>query len=268
MDKGTGPMNLKKAIDFVESDDISNKLDYGNKSLDYIPTNNFYIPDGYQTEYKITASGATLPNIASSFGLQPFNSLAPIYNPNNYWDASGTGTYLNWASYQAPLISPTSSRNTLFKWTLTFKTNVNCTYLLRFWEPINPINPLFSPNTFYFNYFTTTGNVAATKTVSGVFSFPEPLTKILPTISAVNAPTYPVQLSAVTFSISQNDPSSSGTIVPIVIPNNSLIEEFQYSDYNTLYGDLYEIADSQYYDLVEYTDYSVPTNYFNLIIVI
>jgi tetratricopeptide (TPR) repeat protein len=44
MDKGTGPMNLKKAIDFVESDDISNKLDYGNKSLDYIPTNNFYIP--------------------------------------------------------------------------------------------------------------------------------------------------------------------------------------------------------------------------------
>lgn len=44
MDKGAGPMSLKKAIDFVESDDISNKLDYGNKSLDYIPSNTFYIP--------------------------------------------------------------------------------------------------------------------------------------------------------------------------------------------------------------------------------
>ncbi len=38
----------------------------------------------------------------------------------------------------------------------------------------------------------------------------------------------------------------------------------QYSDYNTLYGSLYEIEDSQYYELIEYTDYSVPANYFNL----
>lgn len=44
MDKGTGAMNLKKAIEFVESDDIANKLDYGNRSLDYIPSNTFYIP--------------------------------------------------------------------------------------------------------------------------------------------------------------------------------------------------------------------------------
>jgi len=44
MDKGTGAMNLKKAIDFVVSDDIENKLDYGNKPLDYFPTKTFYVP--------------------------------------------------------------------------------------------------------------------------------------------------------------------------------------------------------------------------------
>ncbi|MCD6018004.1 MAG: formate-dependent nitrite reductase, rane component [Bacteroidetes bacterium] len=44
MDKGTGPMNLKKAIDFVVSDDLENKLDYGNKPLDYFPTKTFYVP--------------------------------------------------------------------------------------------------------------------------------------------------------------------------------------------------------------------------------
>ena len=45
MDKGTGPMSLKKGIDFVESDDISNKLDgYGNKPLDYLPSKTFYVP--------------------------------------------------------------------------------------------------------------------------------------------------------------------------------------------------------------------------------
>ncbi|MES2567398.1 MAG: DUF2723 domain-containing protein [Bacteroidota bacterium] len=44
MDKGTGPMNLKKAIDFVVSDDLENKLDYGNKPLDYFPSKTFYVP--------------------------------------------------------------------------------------------------------------------------------------------------------------------------------------------------------------------------------
>lgn len=44
MDKGNGPMNLKKAIDFVISDDIENKLDYGNSPLDYIPSKSFYVP--------------------------------------------------------------------------------------------------------------------------------------------------------------------------------------------------------------------------------
>ncbi len=44
MDKGTGAMNLKKAIDFVVSDDLANKLDYGNKPLDYLPSKTFYIP--------------------------------------------------------------------------------------------------------------------------------------------------------------------------------------------------------------------------------
>jgi len=44
MDKGQGTMNLKKAIDFVVSDDLENKLDYGNKPLDYMPSKSFYIP--------------------------------------------------------------------------------------------------------------------------------------------------------------------------------------------------------------------------------
>ena len=44
MDKGTGPMNLKKAIEFVESDDIENKLDYGSRPYDYFPTNTFFLP--------------------------------------------------------------------------------------------------------------------------------------------------------------------------------------------------------------------------------
>jgi tetratricopeptide (TPR) repeat protein len=44
MDKGTGPMNLKKAIEFVESDDIANKLDYGSKPYDYFPSKTFYVP--------------------------------------------------------------------------------------------------------------------------------------------------------------------------------------------------------------------------------
>ena len=44
MDKGAGPMSLKKAIDFVVSDDIENKLDYGNKPLDYFPSKTFYVP--------------------------------------------------------------------------------------------------------------------------------------------------------------------------------------------------------------------------------
>jgi hypothetical protein len=37
-------MNLKKAIDFVISDDLENKLDYGNRPLDYFPTKTFYVP--------------------------------------------------------------------------------------------------------------------------------------------------------------------------------------------------------------------------------
>ncbi len=44
MDKGTGPMNLKKAIEFVESDDINNKLDYGTRPIEYLPTKTFFIP--------------------------------------------------------------------------------------------------------------------------------------------------------------------------------------------------------------------------------
>jgi len=44
MDKGNGSMSLKKAIDFVVSDDIENKLDYGNSPLDYIPSKSFYVP--------------------------------------------------------------------------------------------------------------------------------------------------------------------------------------------------------------------------------
>jgi tetratricopeptide (TPR) repeat protein len=44
MDKGAGPMSLKKAIDFVVSDDIENKLDYGTSPLDYVPSKSFYVP--------------------------------------------------------------------------------------------------------------------------------------------------------------------------------------------------------------------------------
>lgn len=44
MDKGSGPMSLKKAIDFAVSDDLENKLDYGNKPLDYFPSKSFYVP--------------------------------------------------------------------------------------------------------------------------------------------------------------------------------------------------------------------------------
>lgn len=45
MDKEKGAMNLKKAIELVESDDIANKLDYGNgKPYDYLPTKSFYVP--------------------------------------------------------------------------------------------------------------------------------------------------------------------------------------------------------------------------------
>lgn len=45
MDKGTGAMSLKKAIEYVESDDIANKLDgYASKPLDYFPAKTFYVP--------------------------------------------------------------------------------------------------------------------------------------------------------------------------------------------------------------------------------
>lgn len=45
MDKGTGAMSLKKAIEYVESDDIANKLDgYASKPLDYFPSKTFYVP--------------------------------------------------------------------------------------------------------------------------------------------------------------------------------------------------------------------------------
>lgn len=44
MDKGAGPMSLKKAIDFAVSDDLENKLDYGSKPLDYFPSKTFYVP--------------------------------------------------------------------------------------------------------------------------------------------------------------------------------------------------------------------------------
>lgn len=43
MDKNTGPYNLKKAIEFVESDDINNKFENGGKYYDYIPANTFYV---------------------------------------------------------------------------------------------------------------------------------------------------------------------------------------------------------------------------------
>lgn len=44
MDKGTGAMDLRKAIDFVESDDIANKYEGYGKPLDYLPSKTFYIP--------------------------------------------------------------------------------------------------------------------------------------------------------------------------------------------------------------------------------
>ncbi len=44
MDKGAGPMNLKKAIEFVESDDIANKYEGYGKPLDYLPSKTFYVP--------------------------------------------------------------------------------------------------------------------------------------------------------------------------------------------------------------------------------
>ena len=44
MDKGTGPMNLKKGIEFVESDNIEDKLDGYGKPLDYLPSKSFYVP--------------------------------------------------------------------------------------------------------------------------------------------------------------------------------------------------------------------------------
>jgi hypothetical protein len=43
MDKNAGPYNLKKAIDFVESDDVNNKFENGGKYYDYIPATSFYV---------------------------------------------------------------------------------------------------------------------------------------------------------------------------------------------------------------------------------
>lgn len=43
-DKNQGPMNLKQAVKFVESDDIANKFEYGSGYLDYLPTKQFYVP--------------------------------------------------------------------------------------------------------------------------------------------------------------------------------------------------------------------------------
>jgi len=44
MDKGAGAMDLRKAIEFVESDDIANKYEGYGKPLDYLPSKTFYIP--------------------------------------------------------------------------------------------------------------------------------------------------------------------------------------------------------------------------------
>ncbi len=43
IDKNTGPMNLKKAIDLVESDDPATKVG-DDKLFEYFPTNTFYVP--------------------------------------------------------------------------------------------------------------------------------------------------------------------------------------------------------------------------------
>lgn len=43
-DKNQGPMNLKQAVKFVESDDIANKFEYGSGYLDYLPTKQFFVP--------------------------------------------------------------------------------------------------------------------------------------------------------------------------------------------------------------------------------
>lgn len=44
VEKDKKAMNLKKAIDFIESDDPGNKLDYGNRYIEYLPTHSFYVP--------------------------------------------------------------------------------------------------------------------------------------------------------------------------------------------------------------------------------
>lgn len=43
-DKNQGPMSAKKAIEYVESDDVANKFEYGSGYLDYLPTKQFYAP--------------------------------------------------------------------------------------------------------------------------------------------------------------------------------------------------------------------------------
>jgi tetratricopeptide (TPR) repeat protein len=42
-DKGMGPMEGKKAVEFLASDDFANKLEAGSGYLDYIPSKQFYV---------------------------------------------------------------------------------------------------------------------------------------------------------------------------------------------------------------------------------
>jgi hypothetical protein len=237
------------------------------------PAPTFYIPDGNMSYYEASASNNTTP-IGFTVGAQianiPLNSN--FYNPYAGVWYSYVGVYY----YYIPnFLSAAIPVNTLIDFEVTFN-NSNPSVpvqasINRFsgGGPANYITP------FYSAYISGSGYV-----IKGSF-LAEPAAPptgvgapasimynlVLASLQSPYSTYVNTTVSNITVKYLQRLSFSAGTSnFPITIPLAQQIINFEHSDYQVLEGNLDEVADSQYYDLVEYDNYSVSNNYFNLIV--
>jgi hypothetical protein len=237
-----------------------------------IPNSQFYLNDGKMfNNYNISGSDSSsfTGNSYNDFYIPNINTN--IYDPNNYLISNP----LLGKVYNVPTSSTIPYINSLIDYEINFDINPGSPFnqlpgiLIRIqkfnfnsyvddaqfiiYPPINSPSPS--------NPFSATGSFIVEKGINHrLLIIPYNVNTLLPS-------PFPFEIVNLTVSYTQRAIPNVGSLPSnIVIPSNQETIDFEYSDYNVLKGNLYKIADSQYYDLIEYTDYSVPNSYFDLLI--
>jgi hypothetical protein len=251
-------------------------LSKNNTSYIYsvVPNYQFYLNDGKMfNNYNISGSDS------SSFTGSSYNDIYfpsinnNIYDPNNYIVSNLSLGKV----YNIPVSSTIPYINSLVDYEITCSTTAGSIlgqlpYMQLRIQKFNSSNMfvgdaqsrIYSPFTDNLNYLT--GSFVVEKGINyRLLILSYDITNIDPNIVFPNP--FPFYITDLTASYTQRVIPNVGSLPSnIVIPSNQEAIDFEYSDYNVLEGNLDELEYSQYYDLVKYTNYSVPNSYFDLII--